>query len=174
MLCDPDAPAIQLALIDELTTFLRKAGIAHWLFGGWAVDFLVGTITRSHDDIDLIIWLRDAPAFRKALRAHGFVEAPPPPEEHELHTHYSKQGQKMDVMFIYQKEDGIYWSDWCWPGGSFTPLEGRLDKVVCPVVGGKTLLGAKEGYWREGVDPEDEEKCLLDIASLRSLFGEGV
>ena len=78
MLPNHDATDIQLALIEELTTLLKQAGIAHWLFGGWAVDFRVEAITRPHEDIDLIIWLKDTQAVRERLAAHGYVEAPPP------------------------------------------------------------------------------------------------
>src|SRR3712207_1118934 len=78
---DPNPNGIQLVLIAELTARLRQAGIAHWLFGGWAVDFLVGEITRPHEDIDLIIWRDDAPSVREVLAPHGYVEVPPPPEE---------------------------------------------------------------------------------------------
>jgi hypothetical protein len=159
-------------LIKELTTLLKQAGMAHWLFGGWAVDFLVGAITRPHEDIDLILWLEDAPAVREVLASQGYVEAPPPPEESALHTHFSRQGQQMDVMFIRREEDGIYWSDWRWPEGSFTELDGQLGEVICRVVSTRTLLEAKEAYLQENPDDTDREKCLLDIASLRPLLRE--
>ncbi|MFF2458960.1 nucleotidyltransferase domain-containing protein [Peribacillus simplex] len=28
-----------------------------WLRGGWVMDFLLGKITRSHSDIDLVTWI---------------------------------------------------------------------------------------------------------------------
>src|SRR5262245_17870971 len=88
---DPDPNGIQLHLLEKLTTLLKQAGSAHWLLGRRAVDFRVGAITRAHEDIDLVIWRDDAPAVRELLAPHGYVEAPPPPEESALHTHFSRQ-----------------------------------------------------------------------------------
>ncbi len=45
----------QLELIEEFALLAADAGIECWLRGGWALDFLVGRITRSHEDIDLFI-----------------------------------------------------------------------------------------------------------------------
>jgi Aminoglycoside-2''-adenylyltransferase len=55
-----------LSHLDEL---LRKHGIEYWLFGGWAVDFHVGKVTRSHDDLDLAIWSHDGERVRVLLTA---------------------------------------------------------------------------------------------------------
>ncbi|MGC4047033.1 MAG: hypothetical protein QM758_24830 [Armatimonas sp.] len=166
-----DATNIQLSLIDELTQQLKQATIDHWLFGGWAVDFRVGKITRPHHDIDLVLWLEDAARAREVLGTLGYLEEPPPAEESHLHTHFSNQGQQMDVMFIYPGADGgIYWADWRWPDGAFSAPVAQLDTVTCPAVSGECLLEAKEGYLRAEPDPEDREKCVLDIAVLRSRF----
>src|SRR5690242_4472858 len=96
-----DASAVvQLRLIRELTALLQTAGIHHWLFGGWAVDLLVGEITRPHSDIDLWILQRDAPAFRDLLARHGYEEGASPSGP-ELDARCCKQGQLLEVMFIY-------------------------------------------------------------------------
>ena len=44
-----------------------RAGIAYWLFGGWAVDFHAGRITRLHDDVDIAVWLEDVPRIVELL-----------------------------------------------------------------------------------------------------------
>jgi Aminoglycoside-2''-adenylyltransferase len=49
----------QLAALEELHRLLERHGIQYWLFGGWAVDFHAGTVTRPHDDLDLAVWLED-------------------------------------------------------------------------------------------------------------------
>src|SRR5215813_9682224 len=48
--------SLQLSALAEVTESLQKAAIDYWLFGGWAVDFYVGSVTRLHDDVDLAIW----------------------------------------------------------------------------------------------------------------------
>src|SRR5919107_952320 len=55
----PDTTSRQLAALDRVGRLLDAAGIDYWLFGGWAVDFYAGSVTRTHDDVDIAIWLRD-------------------------------------------------------------------------------------------------------------------
>jgi phosphorylcholine metabolism protein LicD len=50
----------QLELIEEFASLAKAAGVDCWLRGGWALDFLLGRITRPHEDIDLFIWAPDA------------------------------------------------------------------------------------------------------------------
>ena len=49
--------ARQLSDIAEFARLFEDAALDYWLFGGWAVDFHVGEVTRAHGDID-----RAAPA----------------------------------------------------------------------------------------------------------------
>ena len=49
----------QLAALAQVASLLDSNGFDHWLFGGWAVDFRVGAVTRSHDDVDLAVWADD-------------------------------------------------------------------------------------------------------------------
>lgn len=56
----------------ELTTLLTAADIPVWLDGGWGVDALIGTQTRSHDDLDVVIALDHAASAQRVLSAKGF------------------------------------------------------------------------------------------------------
>src|SRR2546428_12391166 len=47
----------QLDIIREISNALTCARVDHWLFGGWAVDFAVGEMTRQHRDVDFVTWL---------------------------------------------------------------------------------------------------------------------
>ena len=51
---------------------LEAAGIDVWLDGGWGIDALVGSQTREHDDVDVVIPLDDVEPARVALAALGF------------------------------------------------------------------------------------------------------
>jgi len=42
----------QLAALAELHDRLAGAGVEYWLFGGWAVDFHAGVVSRA-DDLEL-------------------------------------------------------------------------------------------------------------------------
>ena len=57
----------QFRLLAEIARTLDEAGIAFWLRGGWALDFLVGRIRHDHADIDLVAWLADRDAIDGAL-----------------------------------------------------------------------------------------------------------
>ena len=47
--------AVLLGDLLAVTTALHRAGIAHWVAGGWGVDALVGRQTRPHRDLDLAV-----------------------------------------------------------------------------------------------------------------------
>jgi len=51
--------ARQLHLLGELAELLGGRDVPFWLRGGWALDFLLGAVTRRHADIDLVAWLSD-------------------------------------------------------------------------------------------------------------------
>jgi phosphorylcholine metabolism protein LicD len=67
-----DSQQIQLQIIRQVTTLLQGAAIPHWLFGGWAIDFRLGEITRIHDDIEFFIWQKDAPQIISFLAQHQY------------------------------------------------------------------------------------------------------
>jgi hypothetical protein len=54
-----DATEEQLAAIEQMHRQFTTNGIEYWLFGGWAVDFHAGRVTRAHADIDLAVWRAD-------------------------------------------------------------------------------------------------------------------
>ncbi|MFD9628980.1 nucleotidyltransferase domain-containing protein [Peribacillus muralis] len=44
----------QLIILREIKEICLSLNFNLWLRGGWAIDFLLGRITRSHSDIDLV------------------------------------------------------------------------------------------------------------------------
>jgi hypothetical protein len=65
----------QLAAFAQTHELLTRSGVDYWLFGGWAVDFHVGSITRVHDDIDVAVWLDDHDRIARLLEAVGWNHA---------------------------------------------------------------------------------------------------
>ncbi|MEO0823770.1 MAG: aminoglycoside nucleotidyltransferase [Pseudomonadota bacterium] len=49
---------------------------AIWLDGGWGVDALIGTQTRAHEDVDIVLEERHAPLLVDCLRLAGFEDVP--------------------------------------------------------------------------------------------------
>jgi lincosamide nucleotidyltransferase A/C/D/E len=58
-----------LDLLDDLDS----QGVRVWLDGGWGVDALLGTQTREHDDVDLVLPRADVALVVRALDGHGYV-----------------------------------------------------------------------------------------------------
>jgi hypothetical protein len=66
----------QFEAIKALSSTLDRHGIDYWLFGGWAVDFWVGDVTRAHDDIDVAAWRADYDLIKAVLLGEGWQHAP--------------------------------------------------------------------------------------------------
>lgn len=88
----------QLAAIASLDRALLRAGVDYWLFGGWAVDFWVGDLTRPHDDIDVGAWRTDFDAIRTALVAAGWEHRPSP--EDLVGTRYRLASAEAELTFF--------------------------------------------------------------------------
>jgi hypothetical protein len=66
----------QLSALSHLDELFGQHAIEYWLFGGWAVDFHAGKVTRPHDDLDLACRRArsgSAPLDRMKLTPHGCV-----------------------------------------------------------------------------------------------------
>jgi Aminoglycoside-2''-adenylyltransferase len=134
----------QLAAIGTLHERFARQGIEYWLFGGWAVDFYVGRVTRTHDDIDLAIWARDLHGADRVLRDAGWVHQPQPGEDG--YTEYGNGAIHLDLALLARDACGVV----------YTPLqEGR-------------------GEWSQGAFGQDERELegacarLVSVASLRA------
>uniref|UniRef100_UPI003978CD8B nucleotidyltransferase domain-containing protein n=1 Tax=Salmonella sp. SAL4443 TaxID=3159898 RepID=UPI003978CD8B len=73
--------ARQLSALADVASVLDQEGLEYWLFGGWAVDFYAGRITRPHFDVDLAVWLDDFPRIAAVLERSGWRHAPDPDGE---------------------------------------------------------------------------------------------
>jgi len=63
----------QLAALGEIHTQFTSNGIEYWLFGGWAVDFHAGRVTREHTDLDLAVWITDLDRIAEVLEAASWL-----------------------------------------------------------------------------------------------------
>jgi lincosamide nucleotidyltransferase A/C/D/E len=61
-----------LALLD----LLKQHGVHVWIDGGWAVDACLGTQTRAHSDLDIVVEQHDAAVINDALTAAGYGPVP--------------------------------------------------------------------------------------------------
>ena len=164
----PD-PARQLAALAEVAARLDESKLEHWLFGGWAVDFYAGRITRPHFDLDLAVWLDDVPRIAPILEGSGWLHAPDPEEDGG--TGYERDGVRLELTFLVRRENGsvvipLRDHDEPWPDGAFGSDERELNGVRARLVSLDALTTGK-GSPRH--DPDDAAKDRADFDVLSGL-----
>jgi Aminoglycoside-2''-adenylyltransferase len=159
----------QLATLARVDDAFEHAGIAYWLFGGWAVDFYAGSVTRAHDDLDIAVWLDDLPRIGEVLEADGWRHAPS--EDDEGGTGYEQGTVRLELTYLIRDGDGrIFtplrngrapWSEQAL-GDDMRELLGVRSRVVglAPLARGKA--NARD-------DPEEAAKDRADFLVLSRL-----
>ena len=163
------SPRQQLVALAQTHELFTRSGIDYWLFGGWAVDFHVGSITRVHDDIDVAVWLDDHDRIARLLEAEGWNHAPEPDEDGG--TGYERDGVRLELTFLVPgdgeevyiplRAGRVLWSD--------EPLStdfAELSGVRARVLG---LAALKRGKARSRDDPVEAAKDRADFSILSQL-----
>lgn len=156
----------QLAALASVHQLLDRNGIDYWLFGGWAVDFYVGSVTRPHDDVDIAVWLTDHARIVELLAADGWRHAPY--EDEDGGTGYGRGGVRLELTFLVAGADGMV----CvplrsgavpWSRDGFGSDVVELDGVRARVIRRDVLTTGKS---RGREDPDDAAKDEADFAAL--------
>jgi ribosomal protein S18 acetylase RimI-like enzyme len=150
----------QLAALARLAESLERDGIEYWLFGGWAVDFYAGSVTRAHEDLDVAVWSKDGARIRALLTADGWMHAPEPHEDG--YTGYEREGVRLEVAFLERDESGEVRG--AWPPGSFENDRAELHGVQVRLVSLRSLKADKSEL-RD--DPVVAAKDRVDTETLR-------
>jgi hypothetical protein len=136
----------QWNILVEIASLFASASIDFWLRGGWALDFLLGRITRPHEDIDLVIWRRDAEAAGGLLCEHGFTRS----RELPAQIDFVKLDQEVSIVCVAQNEAGRIYppgiDGWIWLEGVLDHPPQRLADLECRVLSPQQLLATKLGY----------------------------
>jgi hypothetical protein len=161
-----------LHVIRDMTEALTAAGVEHWLFGGWAIDFHLGMITRPHDDIDVIIWSHDRAHLSMVLQRHAFQPIVAPSSEH---LYFAKAGQWIEISFIERHHSGAIitpgrWADWPWQDGAFTAGRRQLHGVWCSVTNLACIIESKQEFQTHAPDQPLRQKDRDDLAHVHKLF----
>jgi hypothetical protein len=168
-----DDTAAQLEALRQLSAALLRAGVDWWLFGGWALEFHAGRVTRDHADVELFSWKHDAAAVREALVGAGFVHPPGGLYPEECQS-FLKDGQEIGAWFIERTEDGTIrtpgrWSDWPWIAGAFDEPPLTLAGITARAVSIDGLLDMKTRYADHPHGAPLRAKDIADIALLRAM-----
>jgi hypothetical protein len=164
-----ELPLQQLSALARVTEALEEAGLDYWLFGGWAVDFYAGLITRAHDDLDLAVWLDDLPRFAELLRDGGWRHAPN--DDEDGGTGYERGAVRLELTYLVRDADGCIFMPLRdrrvrWPQDALVDDVGELRGVRSRLVGLAFLTSGKS---QPRDDPEDAAKDRADFKQLSRL-----
>ena len=168
-----DTTAIQLRLIDEIRDTLEAAGVAWWLFGGWAIDFHLGSVSRAHGDIELYIRSVDAERVSRAFLDAGFAPRTIPYPDEAIE--FTKDGQLICAVLLVDAAEGIVipgrWADWPWPCDAFDGPPGCIGGLTIPVVSVEALLDRSLNYQRHAPGaPPLRERDVIAIEQMRAII----
>jgi hypothetical protein len=156
----------QLSALGRLSHLLEQAGIAHWLFGGWAVDFYVGSVTRAHDDLDLAVWLMDVQRIAQLLEDDGWRHAPL--DQEDGGTGYERGAVRLELTYLVRDADGSVFTPLRhgraqWSEDALANDVGELRGVRSRLVGLAPLMRGKS---KPRDDPEEAAKDRADFRQL--------
>lgn len=158
--------AEQLAVLARIHELLDGQGIDYWLFGGWAVDFHAGSVTRAHDHLDIAVWLNGHARVAAVLEENGWSHTP---KEHEdSYTRYERGSVRLELAFLDRSEDGRVYTPTrdghaAWPDRTFEDDVVELLGVRASMV---TLGALKTDKAETRDDPIVAAKDRADLASL--------
>jgi hypothetical protein len=161
----PDATVRQLAAIEQLHSRFLANDVQYWLFGGWAVDFLAGRVTRAHADIDLAVWQRDLDRIAALLESDGWS---PTPGDADGAVTYQRDDVVLEMAFLARDDSGIIYTPveggrGEWPQHAFGDDIAAVGDVHARVIGRAALIEEKSaGYG----DARAQAKDRIDIAAL--------
>lgn len=158
----------QLAALAELDHLLDKHRITYWLFGGWAVDFHAGRVTREHGDIDVAVWRADCDRLDQLLVGHAWMNVPDAGEDG--YTCYERGAVRLEVAFLARDDTGHVYTPLRegrgeWPDATFGEDILELLGVRAHVIRLEALIADKSVVRN---DASTNAKDHADVLSLTS------
>ncbi|MGV3467194.1 MAG: nucleotidyltransferase domain-containing protein [Heyndrickxia sp.] len=144
----------QLKVLREISTIFKEIDAEFYLRGGWAIDFLLGEITRPHSDIDIVTWIIDREQLENALLTLGYEQIPVKEEFRNRQSDFRKDTVDVTFGYLTYNVDGSLimngLPEWVWRKDSLLPQEYPLHGVTAKVIHPKQLLEEKEIYEQIG------------------------
>jgi Aminoglycoside-2''-adenylyltransferase len=159
----------QLAALARTHELLERHAIEYWLFGGWAVDFYAGSVTRPHADLDMGVWSTDHDQIAALLAADGWEHAPE--EGEDGYTGYERGGVRLELAFLARSANGRVYTPLregrgVWPDGAFDNDVAELHGVRARLI---SLRALKADKLESHCDPLVAAKDSADIVTLSRL-----
>jgi hypothetical protein len=165
-----EAASRQFAALAGAVGSLDAAGIEYWLFGGWAVDFHAGRVTRDHEDIDVAVWLSDLRRIGALLESDGWRHAPEPDEDGG--TGYERESVRLELTYLVRDADGsvqipLRTGRATWPADALASATAELHGVHARVMPLEPLARGKS---RSREEAGEAAKDRADSAVLAELI----
>ncbi|HEX3842616.1 MAG TPA: hypothetical protein VHU85_17625 [Acidimicrobiales bacterium] len=160
----------QLDAISRLHGLFGRQDLDYWLFGGWAVDFHAGRVTRQHADIDMAVWVADLDRAKEVLDREGWILSRDALQDG--YAEFGNQSMHLDLTYLARDETtGAVYTPLAqgrgaWPDGTFGEDLKELNGVQSHVVSLGSLIADKSEL--RG-DPSTASKDRADVVVLVSL-----
>ena len=133
------------------------------------MDFYVGSVTRSHDDLDIAVWLADVPQIAGLLHAAGWRHAPD--EDEDGGTGYEREAVRLELTYLVRDANGRVFTPLRrghapWSPEALSNDVGELDGVRARLV---ALAPLTRGKSTAREDPDDAAKDVADFKRLSRL-----
>jgi hypothetical protein len=171
-------PISTSSILDTLRELNERVSVPLWLFGGVAVDFLVGRWTRPHSDVDLNTYDESRVALTDQLSRIGYRTS-----ETGWLTHWWQEGtgRGIELVFLNRAEDGS--AELRIPPDASVGIPGRyplwpgyLDPERFATLDGISFrVGSPEGEWLGRAEAvvagrSHEPKVDHDLALLEAMI----
>ncbi|MEA3319538.1 MAG: hypothetical protein U9Q88_05885 [Bacillota bacterium] len=136
----------QLNILQEVNEICLSLNLSLWLRGGWAIDFLLERITRSHSDIDLVTCIQNREYVEQALVKSGFQKK----VVSEFQTDFLKNNVDVSFVFFRISDEGKIvangFPNWVWRNDALTLELYTLHGIAINVLNPYQLLEEKRVY----------------------------
>ena len=163
--------AEQLTALARVSELLAANEVEYWLFGGWAVDFHAGSVTRTHDDLDIAVWAQDHNRIAALLAANGWIHSPEQGEDG--YTGYQRGSVRLELAFLARAGDGQIYTPLreggqaAWPDEAFGGEVAELRGIQAAVISLQALRADKAEVRDDSVGAAKDSADSLTLSRLR-------
>lgn len=156
-----------LKILSEINTICLNLKFHIWLRGGWAIDFLLGKVTREHSDIDLVTLIQYREELERVMINAGFKKIP----VSMFQTDFIKDEIDVSFVFVSISEEGKIiangFPDLEWRNDALPIQKYNLKGISINVLNPYQLLEEKKVY-EKGTGRKLRPK---DIESMKVIQG---
>jgi len=157
----------QLKILNEISELFESLNVEFWLRGGWAIDFILGHLTRPHSDIDLNTWITNREKIEQALIKAGFKEDPVSEEFQNRQSNFIKEDVFISIGYLsHDQNDNLILNElpeWIWRKDSLSPKLHHLHGITAKTIHPKQLLEEKKAYREIGRPHRKKDEESMEV-----------